>query len=353
MGETRALIPLIPYLLQEGEVVISCTTATGLAEAKKSIPQAVAHFHLPIDFSWTMRRLVDHLQPDLFLLCESDFWYQCLKNLKRHGAKIALINGKISEKSSARFQKIPYLTRSIFSLFDCLCVQNDLYLERFLSLGVPKERLYVTGNLKFDIAPPRLSDEEKAHFRSTFQILPSDRVVVIGSTHAPEEKELLTALKPVWQEIPNLKVLLVPRHPERFKEVDELLVEMNVESSRVFLVKAMGVLNICYQLAEVAIVAGSFTGAVGGHNIFEPVVFHVPVLFGPYMYTQPDLTAMVLQAQAGCQVTLQQLPAQLLLLLQNLQAYERMAQAGQILAETVRGSSKRTYTQVRALCLTH
>lgn len=348
MGETRALIPLIPYLSELGEIVISCTTATGLAEAKKSIPQATCYFYLPIDFSFVMRRLVAHLQPDLFLLCESDFWYQCLKALKRHGAKIVLINGKISERSTARFQKVPYLTRPLFSLFDRLCVQNALYLERFVSLGVPKDKLSVTGNLKFDIAPPVLSDEEKTHWRSVFQIAPSDRVVVIGSTHFPEEKELLTALQPVWQEIPNLKVILVPRHPERFNEVEELL----ARNERVFLVKAMGILNVCYQLAEVAIVAGSFTPTVGGHNIFEPVVFHVPVLFGPFMSTQPELTKMVLQAKAGCQVTLEQLPAQLLLLLQNLQAYERMAQAGQILAEQVRGSAERTYTEVRALCLT-
>lgn len=361
VGETRAVIPLYRQLKAQFPnmaIVISTTTETGCEEAKRSLPGAHAHFFLPFDFSWIVKKYLDHFRPSYLILVESDFWYQLLSQAKKRGAHIFLINGKISERSTQRFQKIPAFSRALFSCFDIFCVQNALYRERFLSLGAPEHKLHVTGNIKLDLAPQILSAEQKHAFREELGINPRDPILVIGSSHEPEEEWLLSALDTVWQEVPALKVLLVPRHPERFAKVAQLLKERGIDTltysqraqkkggEKVVLIDAMGLLNSCYQIAQIAIVAGSFASHVGGHNIFEPVVFHVPVLFGPHMQGQPDLTQLILQSHAGKQVALEELPQTLLEWLTQPQLYRHHVSACDALCIQVKGSTQRTLEQI-------
>jgi 3-deoxy-D-manno-octulosonic-acid transferase len=354
MGETRAIIPLYRLIRKnrpDAAVVISTTTETGNSEAKRSMPDADAFFFLPLDFSWIIRRLLKRIRPTTLILCESDLWYHLLKITKENKAKIALVNGKISLRSTNRFQKVSFFTKRLFSSFDILCVQSNLYRERFLSLGIPPEKLIVTGNLKLDAPSKKMDATELQLLRKTFEIAPSDPVLVIGSTHAPEEEEILALLPSLWQKIPQLKVLLVPRHPERFAEVFELIQAKGFscsrytdrKSDRLILVDTMGLLHQCYQLANVAIVGGSFTPTVGGHNIMEPVLLGVPVLFGPHMYSQPDLTELVLSAHAGKQLTIDELPAALLEILGNPKPWTTACEA---LNQSVQGASQRTFDHI-------
>lgn len=362
MGETRAIIPLFRLIrLQypDLKIVISSTTETGHAEAKRSMPEAACHFFLPFDFSWNVRKFMRHLRPSYLLLVESDIWYHLLSLAKEQGAITFLINGKISERSFHRFQKIPAFSKRLFSLFDTLCVQNDLYRSRFHSLGVPSDKLYVTGNIKLDVIAKPMSLIEKERFKEELGILPHDRVLVIGSSHEPEEEWLLSALDVVWKKIPTLKVLLVPRHPERFAKVAAHLHERKIDTlvytqraqkrggERVILIDAMGLLNTCYQVAEIAIVAGSFISSVGGHNIFEPLIYQTPVLFGPHMHSQPDFVQLILKAGAGKQVTLQELPHTVLEWLQQPQIRQKYVSAAEILVSQVQGSVQRSFDHIR------
>ena len=354
MGETRAVIPLYRLIRKhrpEAAVVISTTTETGNSEAKRSMPDADAFFFLPLDFSWIIRRLLKRIRPTTLILCESDFWYHLLKIAKENQARIALVNGKISLRSTKRFQKVLFFTKRLFSSFDILCLQSNLYRDRFLSLGIAPEKLIVTGNLKLDAPSKKLDATELQLLRKTFEIAPSDLVLVIGSTHAPEEEEILSLLPALWEKIPHLKVLLVPRHPERFTEVFQLIQNKNLgcarysqmTSDRLVLVDTMGLLHQCYQLANVAIVGGSFIPTVGGHNIMEPVLLGVPVLFGPHMHSQPDLTELVLTAHAGKQLTIDELSNTLFEILENPKPWISACEA---LNSSVQGASQRTFDHI-------
>lgn len=359
MGETRAVIPLYRLIRKsypEAAVVISTTTETGGSEAKRSMPDADAHFFLPLDFSWIIRRLFKQIRPTALILCESDFWHHLLKMAKETGVSVSLVNGKISERSCSRFQKVPFLAKRIFSHFDILCVQSSRYRDRFLALRIPPEKLIVTGNLKFDTSSPKMGTIEKQALRETFQISPSDCVLVIGSTHAPEEDWILSALETVWEKIPSLKVLLVPRHPERFNEVFELIQKKGLtccrytqmSNDRLVLVDTMGLLHRCYQIADLALVGGSFVSHVGGHNIFEPVLLGVPVLFGSHMQGQPDLEELILSAGAGKQLKIDELPAVLIQILEDAPLRQQYIEACERLAQTVEGASKRTFDYIFA-----
>ncbi len=353
VGETRAMRPLYEKMRQEmqgAHFYLSTVTETGMAEAKRSLPGAAAYFYLPLDFSFLMRRVARRLHPSYLILCEGDLWYNQLRAAKMQGAKTILVSGKLSERSQKRLQKVPFFTRRLFEQLDLLCLQNTLYLERFASLHIPRDKLCVTGNLKFDNTPKAPSSEFKKRLG-----LADEPVVAIGSTHPGEEELILEQFKEVWKHYPRLKVLLVPRHPERFKSVFSQLTEKgyrlsaytegNNGNKQIILIDTMGQLMTCYQLSTLAIVGGSFVKGIGGHNILEPIQGHIPVLFGPYMDTQPELVDLVLEAKAGKQIGAHEIGSSLLELLEpnTYQAYQKNAAA---LAASCQGTSKSTLEKI-------
>lgn len=318
-GEIKAAIPLTIQLQQTfpfAQIVVSNTTHTGHMEAKKSLPQAKAHFFLPLDFSWIMHRLVKQISPSALFLVESDFWFQLVYHVKKIGGKVVLVNGKMSARSFKRFQFFSYFTRKLFSLFDLFLVQNNTYFERFSHL-ISSPKIHVTGNLKWDIKPDLLSSSEKKDLKERFKL--ANKTIIIASTHDPEEKWLLEKLNLLWQLFPTLKVLIAPRHPERFQNVSSLLQKKNycyalssnpsriTGEEQVILIDQMGQLIKLYQIVDLAVVGGSFVSHVGGHNIFEPVSVGTFVLFGPYMHTQKDLQQQILANRSGLEITLDSL----------------------------------------------
>lgn len=357
VGETKAVAALAKKFKEELKnpiILISSITETGHAEAKRSIPNADYHVYLPFDFLWIIRRIVNRARPDLVILCETDFWYNFLKCSKDTGATIALVNGKLSERSTRRFQSFSWFARQLFSLFDCICVQSNFYAERFAKVGISPDRLIATGNMKFDDHATQLEASELALWRQQLWISVKDQVLVIGSTHYPEEKMILDALIPLWEKCPQLKVILAPRHPERLQEVADLLqkrhlpfirfsqVQVKSGDEKVILIDKMGLLKKAYQLASVAIVAGSYTPKVGGHNIIEPSWYGVPVLFGPWMHSQPDLLELVRNYKAGFQVSIEELAPILESLLQDQAKRNELGRGGERLVSEVKGSTDRT-----------
>lgn len=361
VGETRAAAALVKKMKVEmGDPVIlfTTTTETGQAEAKRSIPEAHAHLFLPMDFSWVIGPIVKRIRPDIVILTESDFWYHFLLKSKEQGALIVLVNGKISERSAKRFASIPWFTNKLFALFDRLCLQGEVYRQRFASLGIPADKLVVTGNMKFDADYPRLSNDELAKLHARMGVKSGQPVLVIGSTHSPEEELFIPIIQALWKKYPDLKVLLVPRHPERFTTVAQLLEKYQVPYGRdslhqndqpLLLVDAMGILRASYQLATVAIVAGSYTSAVGGHHILEPSWYGVPVIFGPHMHSQPDMVLLAKEYGAGAQVSENQLFESLDRLFENKKERDQMAQAGIRLSQDIQGATERTFQEISSL----
>lgn len=357
LGETKAVTALVRMMRSEFDhpiIVFSTTTETGYVEACRTIA-ADHHVYLPFDFSWAISPIIKRTAPDLLILCESDFWYNLLKAAKKVGAKTVLVNGKLSIKSMGRFNKIRFFTNRLFALIDLFCVQSHLYLKRFEDIGVPKQKIFVTGNMKLDGDYARLPADQLKAWREELCISPKDQVLVIGSSHSPEEVQFLEVLSNVWKVVPDLKVLIVPRHPERFNEVAGILQKNSINFRRlsqntppklpvsVILIDAMGLLRKCYQLADVAIVAGSYTARVGGHNILEPSWFGIPVIFGPYMQSQPDLVDLVKEYQAGMQVDLQNLQSELIGFFQDQKKRKAFGSGGLRLVSDVHGATEKTF----------
>ncbi len=254
-GETKAIAPLIKLLRQSHpqlKILLSSATETGHNEGKKTIPEAIWHVYLPFDFAYIIKPIVKRVAPDLVVLTETDFWLNFQESAKESGAQIVVVNGKLSERSFNRLRKVPSFTKRLFGSIDHFFLQAKVYETRFNKLGIPTSKLSVTGNIKLD-------SSQIAPQTSTLPIL------TLGSTHAPEEKMWIAALKEIWKSRPDLKVMLVPRHPERFEEVAKLLADSKVafgrlsqgdslETSSLLLIDAMGLLKKCYQQSMIAFV---------------------------------------------------------------------------------------------------
>lgn len=352
VGETKAIATVAKKLKERSDhplILISSITETGHAEAIRSLPFADYHVYLPLDLSRIIRPIVRKLKPNLVIVTETDFWFNFLEEAKRQGAKIALINGKISERSLKRYKRFPSFTRPLFSLFDHFCVQSQHYTKRFLDLGINPDKITVTGNLKLDSTPPFMDLEEEAEWKKSLGITENDLVLTLGSTHAPEEKMLLSCLP----SIPNLKILLIPRHPERFDEVAKILEDQNINyfrlskknptgSEKVILIDAMGMLWKCYQISHVSIVAGSFTPKVGGHNIIEPLFYGSSLIYGPFMHAQPELDEIVQNAKAGLKVDPKDLSQTIQRLLSSPDERHTLNHAALLLIKNLQGSTEAT-----------
>ncbi len=353
LGETKAAIPLwvtIRKELPSARMIFSATTETGLAAGCQTFPEAERHFLLPIDLRSVAKRLVRRLRPQLLLLVEGDLWYHLLSEVKAAGGRVALVNGKISERSCRRYSLVPHFTRMLLSQIDRFSLQSAEFEKKFLCLGVDSEKIAITGNLKLDGRPALSARSEAEKLRQRLHLREGERVITIASTHDGEERMLLEALTSA-----SCRILLAPRHPERFAAVAALLSSMGLQFARwskmrvlnqqIVLVDIMGVLAPCYLLSDLAIVGGSFVPGIGGHNILEPIQHGIPVLFGPHMEAQQQLRDMVLEAGAGVMAGPTTLPS----LLQNHHQIDAMRSAGAHLVNSLSGVATATWQQLLPL----
>ncbi len=354
VGEVKAAQSLFRELrLKEPSAffLITTTSATGQAEARRSLSEADAFAYLPVDLTWVVKRWVKCLNPRKFILVESDFWFNLLSILKRNGTEISLVSGKLSEKSAARFLRFATFSKKLFSHFDHLCVQNEEHWDRFFPLVADPSKLHITGNIKLDL---------KAQSIMGTLELPQP-VVTISCTHATEEELLIDALRGE-----DLFLILAPRHPERFEDVAHLLKKKNIRFTRwsqaskinhengwrivvekdqggvVLLIDAMGQLPVCYAHSRLAILGGSYIDSVGGHNVLEPCIYGTPVLFGPHMHGQIEFAKRAIDSGAGLQVSLDQIRVTVTNILSCKEQEKRMRRSAREIIEASRGSTLRT-----------
>lgn len=355
VGEVLAFRPLYDLFLEEGkyDLVFSSGTETGLAQAKKHFPKAKAHVYLPFDFAFSVRPLIHRLSPEMVVLSEGDYWLNFLSEAKNVGAKIYVVNGKLSKTSESRLSLIPFFTQKLFGLVDHFFLQSEAFLKRFENLGVPKEKLTVTGSLKLDLNP---KVEPKETVKKSFGLEGGDPILVFGSTHPKEEDLALKVYETVKGDYPNLKLVIVPRHPERFDKVAADIEARGYSLSRytslkpeapILLVDAIGQLMTLYSIADLAIVCGSFYPGVGGHNIIEPCFFGSPTLYGPVLHSQPALLTLSREYRAGMEVEAGELEKTVASLLKNPDERKKLSENGMRLIENCRGAAKRTYLGLR------
>ncbi len=314
VGEINLLEPILKRwerLHPDWDCVISTTTQSGYQLAiKKYGPRMVVY--CPLDFTWAVQLAMRRIQPTLLVLTELELWPNLVFAAKRHGAKVAVINGRLGEKSFWGYRRIRWLVRATLFKLDLIAAQNDDYADRFLSLGAQSSTVHRTGSIKFDGAPTSRSSPEVQRLTALAGIGPEDIVFLAGSTQEPEESLTLSVFQRLSIEFPRLRLILVPRHPERFDDVAALLDRTEVSwqrrsnlstapyplPSRVLLVDAVGELGHWWGTAHIAFVGGSLTRR-GGQNMIEPAAYGAAVSFGPNTWNFRDVVSLMLERDAA------------------------------------------------------
>jgi 3-deoxy-D-manno-octulosonic-acid transferase len=296
--------------------VVSTTTDTGLAEARRCFPDLVVIL-FPFDFSWSVRRTLRAVNPVLIVLAEGELWPNFLLAAQHRGVPVAVINGRISPRSFQRYRTLGWVARWLFRCPDLLAVQTQDHAASLRLLGAPPERIHVTGSVKYDGVGDRLNPRTQ-DFRHLFHVTLGDLVWVAGSTQAPEEEIVLRIYRRLQPLHPNLRLFLVPRQKDRFDEVARLLersglpflrrstltgpLPTNSSPPATILVDTIGELGALWGLADLAFVGGSLDGRRGGQNMIEPAACGAAVVFGPHVWNFKEDAARLLAAGAACQV---------------------------------------------------
>jgi 3-deoxy-D-manno-octulosonic-acid transferase len=314
LGETRAALPLIRALLErypDLPLLVTTTTLTGSRQVWEALGERVLHVYAPYDLPGAVRRFLRQTRPRLAVIMETELWPNLLRQCAVAGIPTMIANARLSERSARGYARIRRLTASMLRDVTLIAAQAEADADRFRALGAP--RVEVTGNLKYDLSLP--DDLPERGWQLRRELLGEERRVwIAASTHAGEDEQILAALallRPRW---PELLLLLVPRHPERFDGVAALCRQQGCKLVRrseqracapdtaVFLGDTMGELLLFYAAADLAFVGGSLVDT-GGHNVLEPALLSLPVLFGPHMFNFTEASQRLLEAEAAWQVT--------------------------------------------------
>ena len=319
VGETISVVALVKKLRERvgrGNIVFSVSTATGFGIANKLLREDVsAIFYFPYDLVPSVRHVTRKVRPSGVVLVETDIWPSFLFEMKRRDISVVLVNARISERSARGYGRISFFTKPLFQVFACICAQSAKDAERLQRLGVPEERLWVTGNLKFDREGDPSLDRDQDKMRLSLNITPAQRIIVAGSTHKGEEEVLLDALLSTKQAIDRLLLIVAPRDPERAESVCRVFKSAGLAADLlgrlkkvdrgpvldVIVVDRIGLLGRLYALADVALVGGSLVRR-GGQNPLEPALFSKPILFGPDMSDFEKISRDLLKAGGALQV---------------------------------------------------
>ena len=308
LGEVVAATPLIDALLmKQWKVLVTTMTPTGSQQVIKRFGQQVTHQYLPYDIPWALRRFFKKNQPRLGIIMETELWPNLIDMAKQMGIPLLLANARLSDQSFKSYEKVKLMFKPILQQFTAIFAQSEEDVNRFVSLGAPSASVYMLGNIKFDLQLPTLSNHHSLPLDNQWA---KDRVVVIAaSTHHDEEHQLLLRLNRLKVVIPNVLLVIAPRHPERFQAIYQLCLaegfrtgirsEPNTIDATidVLVIDSLGELLGFYQQSDYAFVGGSLV-PVGGHNVLEPIAMRVPVFCGPYMMNSKAICRDLLMADA-------------------------------------------------------
>jgi 3-deoxy-D-manno-octulosonic-acid transferase len=341
VGETAAAVPLVEGLRRrwpELGIVVTTVTPTGARIVADRLGAVATHRYFPLDLPGAVQRALDGVRPRFFIGMETELWPNFLRALGRRGIPCMIANGRISDRSYRRYRLVRPLMARVLDHITVFAMQSDEDARRIIALGAPPERVVVTGNLKTDLRP---EDEGGDSIRGRLLGLdPAEEVWVAGSTHRGEEGVVLDAFVRLKPRFPRLALLLAPRHPERVEEVERLVRDRGLASTRrselprarvpgaVIVLDTVGELAEFYRLAEVVYVGGSLV-PVGGHNLMEPALRRKPVLVGPHTSNFRE-SAELLQSAGGAVVVKDgpELERELARLLEDPELRRRMGEAG-------------------------
>ena len=305
-----SLIQRLRHELGDRPLYLSVSTASAFAMAHDRFSrQCDGIFYFPYDLQCSVNRSLDAVDPALIVLIETDIWPGFLAEVRRRGIPCCLVNGRLSPESFRAYRRFPLLFEPCLKTFRAIYPQSPREAQRFLAVGVTPEHLRYTGNLKFDVAAAVPDIDAVAALRQEFFVSPGTRILIAGSTHPGEEEIVRSCFLRLGTRFPELRLIVVPRRPDRGTEVLDLFQQGGHEaalasrlerSTRVVVVDRMGYLSRLYTLADIAVIGGSFV-AQGGQNPIEPAACGTPVIFGPDMHDFPDVAAWLLAAGGAIQ----------------------------------------------------
>ncbi|MBJ43721.1 MAG: 3-deoxy-D-manno-octulosonic acid transferase [Planctomycetaceae bacterium] len=304
----RSVIDAWPSRSGAIDFVITTTTRTGYQAAIRQFGDRHLVSYCPLDFTWAVRRAIRRFRPDVLALAELELWPNLIRIADDHGVRLAVFNARLSDRSYHGYGRLSWFLRGTLRRLSLVACQTDFYADRFVQLGTRHEATQVTGSLKFDGVESCRQNVYTTALRSEVRIPEGGPIWLAGSTYPPEEQLVLSAFERLVPVHPDLRLILVPRHPERFDEVAKLLEKSGLSWARrsqlagqddwqVLLVDAMGELQAWWGLADIGYVGGSM-GKRGGQNMIEPAAYGVAVSFGPKTGNFRDVVQLLKIADA-------------------------------------------------------
>ncbi len=365
VGEVISSVPMVTALLDAfpgREVVFSASTLTGFEIARKELQGGVhTFFYFPYDLIFSVRRIIGAVNPDFLVIVETDLWPNFLAETARREIPVFLVNSRLSKRSFAGYRRFHFFFRPVFGRLTRICTQTRTDADRFRRLGIPEQKIEITGNVKFDNPIEQLSKTEVQQLRRKLGIGPDRRIWVAGSTHEGEERVILGVFARLKPSFEKLFLILAPRNPDRAEKMCGIAREFGLSASTVTMLKTdhcdtepdvlavdrIGFLKRLYALGEAAFVGGSLVER-GGHNFLEPAAHGKPVIFGPHVAAFAEISRLLLKGGGAVQVAdgedLQEVLAELL---SNPLRAREMGERGRKVFEQNRGSVERNLAVIR------
>lgn len=371
VGETIAALPVIESLLlsdPDTPVVVTTTTPTGSERVVQSLGSRVIHVYCPWDMPGALARFFNAFRPKKILVMETELWPNLVAAAHQRQVPVVLINGRLSEKSFRGYNRLLSLIRPMMQQMHLLLVQTKIERERFILLGAAPDKTLALGSIKFDM---QLTPEHQVAAQQLRAQLNRRPVWIAASTHVGEDAIILAAHQQILQHIPDALLIIVPRHPERFESVAELIDgqgfscvqrshaqihnekhvdEKSVGTAQVYLGDTMGDMLLLYGAADVAFVAGSLLPSLGGHNLLEPALWAMPIISGPHVKNFLEISETLNQAGALSFAADEKSLAQVVVsLLTNDLARKKAGDAGKAVVEQNRGALDKLLAEINAI----
>ena len=311
VGETLAAVPMIKQLQArhpEALLAVTTMTPTGSARVKAVFGSSIYHVYAPYDLPDVLHRFLNRIHPDVLVIMETELWPNLVHSCRGRNIPVVVANARLSEKSAKGYQTFSRLTLPMLQRINCIAAQHQDDGARFLELGLSERQLVVTGNIKFDLS---LDDEIKIKaqvLKAQWQGDSKRPIWLVASTHRGEDEIILDSFEQIRLSFPELLLVLVPRHPERFDEVFQHCSRRGLHVVRrstgaspslgdqVLLGDTMGELLLFFGACDIAFVGGSLV-PVGGHNLIEPAAWQVPVISGPHLFNFVEASRLLLEAK--------------------------------------------------------
>ncbi len=355
----KVLISEIKNQLPEASIVVSTGHRQGLIMAANQLPDDVPCFFAPLDLIGIVNRTLNTIRPTIYVCLETELWPNIIRQAQHHGAKLFLLNGRLSENSYAGYRKIKSFMQDLLSCFTKISVIQGDDAKRFRALGADPAKIRILGNAKYDQSITQANPNLAERYRQMLDIHRQQPVLVTGSTHTGEEAMLIEVFRSLQQRLPDLVWVIAPRHLRRLTEIETLFEAQKIATMRlrqvqeqgrstdVVLVDTMGELAGLYSMATFVFCGGSLVER-GGHNVLEPAAWGTPVFYGPHMTDFSDAKALLEAENAGfCVKTPQELASRLLYFIEKPEEYAVAGRGALKVASRQQGSAQKQIALIK------